>query len=260
MEANVNLKNLLSILLFLSITSCQINDQTPSQNKDEKGPQTIKNSDTIQIHIDSASIKTEAAPIVDSILSFITDDYPITNEIISKIGDQSDNFKLTSGSTISIEQCWFKHSNQSLIIQLATDYYRYYTYHFNNQDIPNDILYNIGFHTESGQLAEDKNVKKDFNGFLKQSSIIDSKYFQSNLGFKLGSTKKDAIDQYGEPDSVKINDSIEKIEWHFTGEYNFDKTADLKGKSLAKECWGYSVLMYFRKKKLIGHVIIKEIP
>lgn len=206
------------------------------------------------------STLTDLFPV--TIKKFDVDDYFVTNEMLLKQSEQTTYFKLNSGKTISLDKAWFSNDTikQTLIFELATDYHRFVTYHILNNDIPIDIINRMGLHKDGGELASNKQKLKDFDGFLKQAKKINSLFFISTKGFRLGDRKQKAIDTYGKAHKHSNTDEIEKLEWEFVGDQFYDGIADLKGKPLAENSFGHKFIMYFRNDKLIGQILFNEIP
>ncbi len=106
----------------------------------------------------------------------------------------------------------------------------------------------------------EKQKLKDFNGFLKQTTKINSSNFITDKGFRLGDTRQKAIDFYGKPDKQTSNVGVEKLEWEFVGDTVYDGKTDLKGKPLAEESFGHQIVMYYKDGKLIGQILHNDIP
>lgn len=194
----------------------------------------------------------------DSFPTFEVDDYPITTEMLRKINRTDGILKYKSGKTVSYDMAWFTDSDQTVIIQLATDYYRFNTYHFLNEDVPEDLIYDIGFNTENGDLATNKQVKIDFTGFLDESEVIDSRYFHTNKGIELGIDQQKAISVYGNPDSIATLKGVRKLVWSFYGDEEYLNESTEKPR--AKNSFGHKITMYFRNDKLIAQKIFNDIP
>jgi len=114
--------------------------------------------------------------------------------------------------------------------------------------------------TESGEVASEKQKRKDFDVFLKQTTKISSAYFTSDKGFKLGNKKQKANDIYCTPDKQSMNIGVEKLEWEFIGDTFYDGKTVLKGKTLEKDSFGDRIVMYFKNGKLIGQILHNDIP
>lgn len=222
------------------------------------------------VRIDSSSIDSVFKPstqqttfaISDTVKRFLVDDYPVTNSMLADKTSNNSSYKKQSGQSYSYDKAWFSNDTlkQILVFELYTDYHRMVTYHFNSNDILTDLIKSMELHTDGGELASEKQKLKDFGGFLKQSTKINSKYFITDKGFKLGDTKQKAINNYGNPDKSSISNGIEKLEWDFVGDELYDGKIDLKGKPLAKDSFGHQITMYFKNGKLIGQILYNDIP
>ena len=191
------------------------------------------------------------------------DDYQVTNEMLSQQrSDDYSSYKKESGETYSTDKAWFSNDSlkQTLVFELYTDYHRLTTYHFSNTDIPKALIDRINLQTKDGNIATHQQKQKDFNGFLKQATNINSYYFVSNKGLRLGDTKGKATNIYGKPDKFANSNGVEKFEWDFIGDILYDGKTDLKGKPLAKDNFGHQVIMFFKNNKLIGQVLHNDIP
>lgn len=251
----MNFNYILIILVFFY--SCDSGkDNSIKSNNFPKPTNNYQNSDSNQPETNS-SIVTKTT-IKDSFRTFEVDDYPITLEMLRKLDRTNGILKYKSGKTITYDIAWFTDSRQTIVIRLATDYYRFYTYHFHNEDIPEEVMYEIGFNAENGDLASHSQIMIDFPGFLKQSDKIDSKFFLSNKGIKLGVNRQKAISIYGNPDTTIILKGIQKIEWSFHGDEEL-LIEDIQ-KPIARNSFGHKITLYFRKDKLIAQSIFNDIP
>jgi hypothetical protein len=227
---------------------------------------TIENENTNvdTFSIDSTLKSKQKTPdvISDTIKRLVVDDYPVTNEMIVGKTSNNSSYKRQSGQIFSYNKAWFSNDTlkQTLVFELYTDYHRMVTYHFYSNDIPTDLINRMELHIDGGELASEKEKLKNFKGFLKQTIKINSSYFTTSKGFKLGKTKQVVIDIYGKPDKQSINFGVEKLEWEFIGDTFYDGKTDLKGKPLAKDSIGHQVVMYFRNGKLIGQILYNDIP
>ena len=227
---------------------------------------TVKNEN---VNVDSSTIDSTlklqqqtTIVISDTIKRFVVDDYPILNEMLAEKTSNNSSHNKQSGQTYSYGMAWFSNDTlkQTLVFELYTDYHRMVTYHFYNNDIPTDLINRMELHIDGGELASEKQKLKDFNGFLKQTTKINSTYFITDKGFRLGDTKQKAIDVYGKPDKQSLNVGVEKLEWEFVGDTFYDGKTDLKGKPLAKDSFGHQIVMYFKNGKLIGQILHNDIP
>lgn len=213
----------------------------------------------------NTALKSEqksSAVISDTIKRFTVDDYPVTNAMLADKPGNNSSYKKQSGLTYSYDRAWFSNDTlqQTLVFELYTDYHRMVTYHFYNNDIPTDLMNRMELHFDGGGIVSEKQKLRDFSGFLKQAITISATYFITDKGFRLGDTKQKAINLYGTPEKVIVTNGIDKLEWNFAGDEIYDGKTNLKGKPLAKDSFGHQVIMYFRNEKLIGQILLNDIP
>lgn len=220
----------------------------------------IENSTTKKENVWTDTKKSVSIP--DTIRKFVVDDYPVTNEMLAGKTSDNSSYKKQSGQTISYDKVWFSNDTlkQTLVFELYTDDHRLVTYHFFSNDVPTDLINRMELHIDGGELALDKQKLNDFGGFLRQTTRINSSYFITDKGFRLGDTKHKAIETYGNPDKQTTTAGIEKLEWLFIGDNSYDSKTDLKGKPLADNSFGHQIIMYFRNGKLIGQILFNDIP
>lgn len=214
------------------------------------------------ISIDTMTPQQQRNEIVsDTIKRLKVDDYPVTNEMLADKTKKS-SYEKQSGQTYSYSKVWFSNDslNQTLVFELYTDYHRMVTYHFYSNDIPTNLIDRMELHIDGGDFATDKQKRKDFGGFLKQTTKITSSNFISDKGFKLGDTKEKAIKLYGTADEQTTSNGFEKLEWKFIGDNLYDGKEDLKDKPLAQGSWGHQVIMFFKNNKLAGQILYNDIP
>jgi hypothetical protein len=221
------------------------------------------------VKVDSSAIDSTPKPqqqttvfISDTIKRFVVNDYPVPDKMLANKISNYSSYKKQSGQTYSYDKAWFSNDTlkQTLVFELYTDYHRMVTYLFDRNNIPTDLINRMELNIDGGEPASEKQKLKDFNGFLKQTTQINSTYFITDKGFRLGDTKQKAIDNYGQPDQQSISNGIEKFEWEFIGDTFYEGKTDLKGKPLAKDSFGHQVVMYFKNGKLIGQILHNKIP
>jgi len=198
----------------------------------------------------------------DTINTFIVDDYQITDSMLLRVADKNPFFIIKAGQCVSLEKAWFFNDtiDQVIIIQLATDYHRFLTFHFTKSNFPADLVSEIGLENNKGEPASLKQKLIDLNGLVEQATIINSSYFISHRSFKLGDTKQKAISIYGKPDYELKDGQIEKLEWQFEGDELYDGKSNLNGRPLAKGSFGHNIKMYFKNDRLIGQILFNDIP
>lgn len=244
-------------IILICFCSCDSRKDITDKSKNIQ-KNNSKDQVTDSNQFDKNSSLDKKAFFKDSFPTFEVDDYPITIEMLRKLNRTDGILKYKSGKTVTYDNAWFTDSHQTIVIKLATDYYRFITYHFRNKDIPEELIYDIGFNTEYGDLATNKQVNIDFPGFLDESDVIDSKYFQSDKGIELGINQQKAISIYGNPDSTSSLKGVQKLVWSFYGDEEYLNELTIKPR--AKNSFGHKITMYFSKDKLIAQRIFNDIP
>lgn len=253
----MNSNSLYVLLLILGFISCKSETKKSPITKIPELNSSSNHTEPKNLKIEDANVVEKKSQISDSIPTFIVDDYLVLNKMFKK-----NRGLKKSAELISFDKVWFGNDSlkQTLVFELYTDYHRLITYHFYNYEIPLDLIKHMELHTESKNIASQEQKKSNFGGFLEETTKIDSKYFITKKKFKLGNDRQQAINEYGIPDSKTIANGIEKLEWEFIGDMMYNKNIDLKGKPLAKYSFGYQVIMYFKKDKLIGMILYNDIP
>ncbi|HPG10697.1 MAG TPA: hypothetical protein PLU37_04145, partial [Chitinophagaceae bacterium] len=165
--------SLLIVILFISY-SCSNNEEgSISRNELSTSDSILKN--------EPHTGQKENQVITDTIHKWIADDYPITNEMFSN-HNNNPFLKKISGKTISVDKGWFTNGkiHQTIVIELATDYHRMQTFHFDNNVIIEDLINQIALFDSNMELASDNQIQKDLSGFIKQAKKIDSSFFSTN--------------------------------------------------------------------------------
>jgi hypothetical protein len=152
------------------------------------------------------------------------------------------------GKLNSLNKEWFiSHDReQSLVLELATDDYRLVTYHFLNNDIPKPLIDRMELHVDKKSffdLAKLNHKKRRFKDFLDSAVQIDTSYFVSLYGFRLGDNKSRILNRLGDPIQTSVDNGIEQFDWQFHFEF------------------GYKIQhtsMFFRKEKLIAVILYNK--
>jgi hypothetical protein len=197
----------------------------------------------------------------DTIKKITIDDFPVTDKMLGR--DMKGNAReITSGKVVSIDKVWFTNDSlgQTLVFELYTDNFRMNTFLFSNNNIPKGLIKIMELHTAEGQLAGEKEKSAAFKGFIRQARKIRQKYFVSDKGFALGSTKEKAVSIYGKPTATSGTGEIEMLQWQFTGDILYDGRSSLHGRPLARDSYGNTTTMFFVNDKLIGMVLQNDIP
>lgn len=242
---------LTSILIILSICVFSCNSDNTKINNESIIDTPDSNLDYVK--------KKESEKYLDTFKRIVVDGFLVTDEMLRKGGYGKE---IKSGNTLSYDNVWFSNDslNQTLVIGLYTDGFRTGAFLFQNDNMPDELMKAMGLVTSNGEFVNLQVLKKDINGFLSKSSQINKKFFTTEKGIKIGDSVSKALSEYGEPDSVKSINGIDEYEWTFIGDISFDGKIDLKGKPLAKDSYGYQVVMFFKRNKLIGLILGNEVP
>lgn len=245
---------LLPAIIFLSCNNNQAkNDNTITQIKVDTITSSIKSKlpDTLK----------NVAVITDSAKRFEVDDFPVTNEMLT-CNDNSSTCEVKYKELVSFDKIWFTNDTlkQTLVFEMYTDKFRVAAFLFDNKNITADLIKTIEFNTADGDVAPDKLKSAYFKNFIPLARKINSAYFKSNKGFKLGDPKEKFIRVYGKPDNIETVQGIEEYYWEFIGELLYDGKKDLKNKPLAKDNFGHQVTMFFKNNKLIAFILHNDIP
>lgn len=235
--------SLLYLAIFLGLGSC-----TFEANK-KQAKQLAKNSRQ----------KPEKSPDLDTLSKMNTDDFPVSNAMLEKELNNCSKSEFKCGACYSHDKAWFSNDSlkQTLVFEIYTDFHRLVSYHFYNNDIPEQLLSQLELNDKNGKLAPISQKQKDIIGFVQNATKINLNYFVSKKGFKLGDSREKAINYYGTPDNTITSNGIEELEWILKGDhYN----SDPKTKIVITNSFGHTVKMYFRKGKLIAQILKNEIP
>lgn len=252
----MTISGILPTVFSLALLSCNYG-RTETKTKTEN-----VTVDTVSADFTLKSEPEPATVISDTVKRFVVDDYSVTNAMLVDKKSNNSSYKKQSGKIYSFDKAWFTNDtlNQTIVFELYTDYHRLVTYHFYNNDIPAELIDRMELHVNGGGIATKSQKLQDFHGFLNQATKIDSSYFVTNKGFRLGDTKQKATESLGNPDKQLMNGGVEKLEWAFIGDELYDGKSDLKGKPLAKDSFGHQIVMYFKDGKLVGLILYNDIP
>ncbi len=203
--------------------------------------------------------KPEKSPDLDTLSIMDADDFPVSNAMLEKELDNCSKSKFKCGACYSHDKAWFSNDSlkQTLVFEIYTDFHRLVSYHFYNNDIPEQLLSQLEQNDKNGKLAPISQKQKDIIGFVQNATKINLNYFVSKKGFKLGNSREKAINYYGKPDKSSARNGIEELEWRFNGD---NCKSDAKSKFVVANSFGHIVKMYFRKGKLLAQILKNEIP
>ena len=141
------------------------------------------------------------------------DNYSITDSMIIE------NYRedLSNQSIFTLDTETFKNDslNQVIIISLNTDFYRSDIYHFYQNDIPKYLMDYCKEHIQLNRYDIDAN--KELVEIIKNGMDINSHYFITERGCKVGMTQKEVLNIYGKPLQEKTDDTLKILIWKFYG-------------------------------------------
>lgn len=180
---------------------------------------------------------------------YFADNYPVTDKMFGKA---------TSSRPVKTEHlesqntAWFTNDSlkQTLSFILFSDNERLVTSCFDNDNVPNEVIEKMDLNDAQMYTASAEDKLVYFKEFFKKAKKIETKYFTSNKGFKIGDPKEKAIKQYGKPDSVKTVEGFEKYYWNPVGaQVSKQPAVDEKDLLLIDEKKQF-ITMYFKNNKL----------
>jgi hypothetical protein len=191
----------------------------------------------------------------------IPDDYPVTDEMLSEF--QRNN---NTEGIFESDKAWFKNSgvNEVLIFELYTDYHRMAIYHCETEFLFDVLIKDVIVHRKSNQINDGSagmsQEKQVYKNYLENAQQIDKSYFTTKQGLKLGMNKNEILIKYNKPDTIISLGDIEKAEFHYKGEYHIRETGETPKGKIAKDSFGYHMVMYFKNSVLVGLVIKNDVP
>jgi hypothetical protein len=218
-------------------------------------PENSGNKEKLMAENDSLGHATvlfqDAIPIPDMLGRFVAEDYPITNDMLRDASKKQDYIVWFCNDTL----------NQTIGMELYTDYHRLSIVCFRNDAVPDDLLKrSYLFANASDTVFSIAQKMKKVQDIVKKAERINSSFFTTNKGFVLGAGKQKAIDCYGTPDKQSLVDGVEIWDWKFAGDIAYDDRVDLKRKPVAMDSFGQEITMYFKKGKLVGQIIENTAP
>ncbi len=244
-----------SLFIFIVFfASCATQDEV-NQRKEikvirEKSAKAIK---------DSIVKSKNIYPIQKKINDTVTmDDFPVTDDMLNE-----NDGELQIDSIISFDKAWFYNAelDQTLVFELYTDYHRMYTYLFSTkyiEQIKSDLTLHR-FKKNTIYTSNQNEIKSYIPLFARRGQQIKKKYFISNKGIAIGDKIQKAIKTYGAPDSTYRNKKITNYIWKYHGEYdNWNET--VRQRRIARNSYGYKIIIYTLNDKIIAVCLVKEIP
>ena len=201
--------------------------------------------------------------LLSTAFAFITDDYPITEDMLRQT-QRSIEYKNWG----SYDRAWFandKHK-QALIIDIYTDYYKGQIIHCYTDNIPNLVYTSLELHGKKEDneleydLLDDKFKPEAVNHFLKYAQRISSQYFKTHKGYSLGMSSKKAVRLYGKPTGIQETRDGKLFTWDYVGDFMGDIRKSELPKDYAVDSFGYHVKVLFKNDKAVVIIMGNDNP
>jgi hypothetical protein len=191
----------------------------------------------------------------------IPDDYPVTNDMFKRNYHEKNIESVLSHDN----EIFFKNTelNETLYFELYTDYYRVAIYHFKVDFLFPPLIKQIDlWQKKDGMdvLADVDKKLQTIKKFIDCSEEIDKSYFKTTQGICLGINKATAIKKYGKVNSDTLLNDIDILKWDFQGDELLAATGEKPIGKIAKNSFGYHVIMYFKMDKLVAMILNNDIP
>jgi hypothetical protein len=192
---------------------------------------------------------------------FTPDDYSVTKGMLEKF-----HSNISIKDIYSYDKAWFinKELNEILIFELYTDYHRLAIYHCTTDFLFSDLINLTKIHRKINPdtivMADEISKMQSFQKLFSNAVEIDKSYFKTNQGISLGICKNDAIRKYGYPQKSTLLHGIEILNWDFMGEYVITETGEKPKGKIAKNSWGYHIVLYFKSDRLVALILKNDIP
>ena len=180
---------------------------------------------------------------------YVADNFPVSDKMFGKARA---NRPVITPHLRSENTAWFTNDSlkQTLMFILSSDNDRLYTAGFDNNNLPDEFILRNDLSDENNYHSSGEHSLQYFSEFFNKAKKIDSKYFTSNMGFKIGDVKEKAIDRYGKPDSIKTADGFEKYYWNPVAAQVTKQHVPEKDLIIIDEKKQF-IEMYFKNNKLV---------
>jgi|GEM_PF-2725800 len=176
----------------------------------------------------------------------VVDDLKISNETLSLIEN-------VQGIIYVWGHLFFKNkdNNEIIALRLYTDYHKLEVLIFPKNNIPERLIEHYDFHYKHKQIK--KRPIAYIEERIKNAFEIESKYFVTKKGIKLGMNAKKVMQIYGVPDVVEIisvrPQKRVRYKWHVFGDY--EKFEEIPKEKSCKEAGeGYDSFLEFLNGKV----------
>jgi len=248
---------MLIVFLLITCISCE-NSSSNSNNKVIN--ESITNNKNL---LDTTANQTDTTSTSKKLISknkIKTDNFNISDKLIKK------TIKKDFNKIDFLDGICFTNNTKSelLIIELGTDYFRNKIVLVYKNNLPDKLLKLIPLYSkkENTSIPSNTKEKKLFLDNFIPKNILNIDHFESAKKIKLGINKDYAIKTYGKPDIIEQENKYEILKWRFIGDIveKINKTIPKTNKPLALNSFGYEVTMFFKNNKLIGMILINEMP
>ena len=101
---------------------------------------------------------------------------------------------------------------------------------------------------------------RTFGQFADSSAETGKSYFTTRQGISLGISKSEVLARSGRPGSDTLVDHVEMLGWDYQGDQMLAETGEKPDGRIAKDSFGYHVIMYFRNGSLVAMILENDIP
>ncbi len=184
------------------------------------------------------------------------DAFPVTDAML-----RDNHGEMRSGELVSADKAWLASDTlgQTLVVDIYTDLFTPAMYAFFTAHPPAALISEMELNVEGGDIATDARKVRGLPGLLKRASTIPAATFRTRKGLALGDARSDAIARYGRPDSVSTSNGVERLSWDFPGDA-VSNPEEAIGKRLARDSFGYHVVIFVEREKIIGMILRNDIP
>ncbi len=179
---------------------------------------------------------------------FFADNYPVTDKML---GNPTADRPVTTAHLRSENTAWFTNDSlqQTLMFILFSDNSRIVTACFDQNNVPGEVFSKRDFSDNNNYPASKEDRLLYYREFFSSAKKIDTKYFISNMGFKIGDSKEKAIKKYGKPDSIRVVEGFDQYFWNPAGAQITRQNVPEKDLLLIDEKKQF-ITMYFKNNKL----------
>lgn len=223
--------SILLLLFSIFFSSCQ------QQKKDE------------EVAMEDSDLKSAE----ELVKPFFADNYPVIDKMFGK---PTSSRPVTTAHLRSENTAWFTNDSlqQTLMFILFSDNSRLVTACFDHKNVPSEVFSKMDFSDNHNYPSNEEDRLLYYKEFFSSAKKIDTKYFISNMGFKIGDPKEKAIKKYGKPDSIRVVEGFDKYFWNPAGAQITRQNVPEKDLLLIDEKKQF-ITMYFKNNKLATMIL-----